>query len=56
MKTSFLIIILFLIPEFLFAQSDTVQTYILDPITVTATRAEVARSMVTPSVSVISRA
>jgi len=54
MKTSFLIIILFLIPEFLFAQSDTVQTYILDPITVTATRAEVARSMVTPSVSVIS--
>jgi iron complex outermembrane receptor protein len=55
MKTTYLIIILLLIPVYLFAQIDTAQTYNLDPITVTATRAEVARSMVSPSISVISK-
>jgi iron complex outermembrane receptor protein len=54
MKINFLIIILLFIPVFLFAQIDTAQTYNLDPITITATRAEVARSMVSPSISVIS--
>ena len=53
MKITFHIILL-LVPVFLFAQIDTVQTYGLDPITVTATRAEVARSMVSPSMSIIS--
>jgi outer membrane cobalamin receptor len=54
MKITILTIILLLIPAFLFAQIDTAQTYNLDPITITATRAEVARSMVSPSISVIS--
>jgi iron complex outermembrane receptor protein len=54
MKITILTIILLLIPVFLFAQTDTAQTYNLDPITVTATRAAVARSLVSPSVSVIS--
>jgi iron complex outermembrane receptor protein len=54
MKLTLLIIILLLFPVHLFAQIDTAQTYNLDPITVTATRAEVARSMVSPSISVIS--
>ena len=53
MKITFLIILI-LIPVFLFAQIDTAKTYNLDPITVTATRTEVARSMVSPSISVIS--
>ena len=55
MKITYIIIILLLIPIFLLAQADTAQTYNLDPITVTATRAEVARSMVSPSISVISQ-
>jgi outer membrane cobalamin receptor len=55
MKTISFIIILLLIPVFLFAQIDTAQTYNLDPITITATRAEVIRSMVSPSITVISR-
>ena len=54
MKITFLNIILLLIPALLFAQIDTAKTYNLDPITVTATRTEVARSMVSPSISVIS--
>ena len=55
MKTISFTIILLHIPVFLFAQIDTAQTYDLDPITITATRAEVIRSMVSPSISVISR-
>ncbi len=55
MKITILTIILLLIPAFLFAQIDTAKTYNLDPITVTATRTEVARSMVSPSISVISQ-
>jgi outer membrane cobalamin receptor len=55
MKITFLNIILLLIPALLFAQIDTAKTYNLDPITVTATRSEVARSMVSPSISVISQ-
>jgi len=55
MKITFLSVILLLIPVLLFAQTDTAKTYNLDPITVTATRSEVARSMVSPSISVISQ-
>jgi outer membrane cobalamin receptor len=54
MKTTFLIIILLLIPVFLFAQIDTAQTYNLDPVTVTATQMEITRSLVSPSISVVS--
>jgi iron complex outermembrane receptor protein len=50
----YLRIILLRVPVFLFAEIDSVQTYNLDPITVTATRAEVARSMVSLSMSIIS--
>jgi iron complex outermembrane receptor protein len=57
MKNSFITIILFVIPCILFAQkevsTDTAQTYDLDPITITATRAEVTLSMISPSLSVI---
>lgn len=55
MKIIILIIFLLLIPVFLFSQVDTAQIYNLDPITVTATRAEVARSMISPSISIISQ-
>jgi outer membrane cobalamin receptor len=54
MKNKFLIILL-CIPVILVAQIDTTQIYNLDPITVTATRAEVAQSLVSPSISVISQ-
>jgi outer membrane cobalamin receptor len=49
--------IVFLFPLSLFSQTeniDTLQTYKLDPMTITATRAEVARSLVSPSLSIIS--
>ncbi len=59
MKSSLTVIIFFFTPSMLFAQSDisadTIQTYDLDPITVTATRIEATRSVVTPSISVLSR-
>ena len=55
MKYCFPIVFLCLIPAILFAQMDTIKTYTLDPITVTATRSEVSRSMVTPSLSIISQ-
>jgi outer membrane cobalamin receptor len=55
MKTTAFIIILLLIPVFLSAQEETARIYDLDPITITATRAEVIRSMVSPSISVISK-
>ena len=35
-------------------QSDTTKTFLLDPIVVTATKVEIARSLATPSISVIS--
>jgi outer membrane cobalamin receptor len=54
MKSRFQIMLLCMIPAILTAQIDTTRVYILDPITVTATRSEVYRSMVTPSLSVIS--
>jgi outer membrane cobalamin receptor len=49
------VILMLFIPVILIAQSDTIKTYDLDPVTVTATRAEVARSMVSPSISIISQ-
>jgi outer membrane cobalamin receptor len=55
MKLHFLIIHLCMIPVILNAQIDTTRIYILDPITVTATRSEVSRSMVTPSLSILSQ-
>ncbi|RPI06224.1 MAG: TonB-dependent receptor [Ignavibacteriae bacterium] len=54
MQTTILFVILLLIPVFLFAQDDTVETYNLDPITISATRAEAVRSMISPSLSVLS--
>ncbi|MGD0036459.1 MAG: TonB-dependent receptor [Bacteroidota bacterium] len=54
MKKTILIIILLLIPLYLFAQIDTARTYNLDPITVTATQTEITRSLVSPSISVVS--
>ena len=54
MKKTILIIILLLIPVFLFAQIDTTQTYNLNPVTVTATQTEIPRSLVSPSISVVS--
>jgi outer membrane cobalamin receptor len=52
-KTFLPVILLLSIPIILIAQSDTTKMYDLDPVTVTATRTEVARSMVSPSISVI---
>ncbi|MDR3628201.1 MAG: TonB-dependent receptor [Ignavibacteriaceae bacterium] len=50
--------ILIFIPVSIFAQiktsNDTVKTYNLDPVTVTATQTEIPRSLVSPSISVIS--
>jgi outer membrane cobalamin receptor len=39
---------------FLFAQTDSTKTYSLDPITITASKIEIARSLATSSISVIS--
>jgi outer membrane cobalamin receptor len=51
--------VLFLFSFSLYSQNekvkDTVKTYNLDPITITATRTEVARSLVAPSITVISQ-
>jgi iron complex outermembrane receptor protein len=55
MINRFLVVITFLFPSILIAQTDTIKTYNLDPITVTATRTEVARSVVAPSISVVPR-
>ena len=59
MKHIKLLAVLFLLPFSLYSQNesikDSVQTYNLDPITITATRTEVARSLVAPSISVVSQ-
>jgi iron complex outermembrane receptor protein len=59
MRNSIILILLLFFSMNLFCQSDTsVDTtamYDLDPITITATRIETTRSIVTPSISVISR-
>ena len=54
MKIFILVIILTLIPVSLFAQLDTAKIYNLNPVTVTATQIEIPRSLVSPSISVVS--
>jgi iron complex outermembrane receptor protein len=58
MKYINLLSIFFLLPVSLFSQNknnnDTVKTYKLDPVTVTATQTEIPRSLVSPSISVVS--
>ena len=54
MKKTILTIILLFIPALLFTQIDTTRTYNLNPVTVTATQTEIPRSLVSPSISVVS--
>ena len=58
MKYIKLLSIYFLVPVSIFSQikniRDTIKTYNLDPVTVTATQTEIPRSLVSPSISVVS--
>ena len=54
MKIYILVFILILVPVSLFAQLDTAKIYNLNPVTVTATQTEIPRSLVSPSISVVS--
>jgi outer membrane receptor for ferrienterochelin and colicin len=53
MKNTLRIFILLVIPVALSAQTDTMKTYNLNPITVTATKTETPRNLVSPSISVV---
>ncbi len=57
MRVQAILVMTFIFTTLLFAEgkpdSDTTKTYFLDPVTVTATRTTVARSLVAPSISII---
>src|SRR3990172_3711079 len=53
-RSKYLLPFTVLFTALLSAQTDSSKTYPLDPIVVTATKVEIARSLATPSISVIS--